>query len=596
MDEGKLIADFVASNFEKILSIAKGIYGELDEALQVKLRTAYTNYLKNTWAKYSKAKSFFIRNQPVNLYEYYVHIGLRVGSRTISEPSPTSCFKTSKRIVITGSGGCGKSILMRHLFLCSIHDKEYVPVFIELRDLNSSNGDLNDLIEDVLDQHQFDTSGSYLKRALEAGHLVLFFDGCDEVYPARRSKLIEDICRLSAKYPKCPIALSTRPDDVVRSLEEFTNFSVKPLNLSGAVELISKLPYDNEIRTKFSDDLKHGLFEKHKSFLSNPLLLSIMLLTYGENAEIPKRRSVFYNQAYEALFHRHDASKAGFRRKKETDLDIHDFARIFALFCLQTYEKRLFKMSNMDALKFINKAKSSLNFEFSTEAYLRDLLSATCLLVEDGLEIVFTHRSFQEYFVAFYIVSASNEIQEKLLSRYWKFSVSDNVIALVAELNPEIIERNLLIPKLTQLFEDLRVSKQIGISHAARYMKLAYSRMEFEDEKIIATLRNSENPISMLLHMANEICQTYVFPDKQYFEEEKAKLIDRYGNLGEDEKGNPIRYDTSTMSYRSPMLRDVLEGEGAFSLSYVRAAHRALGILRKKHDDSLESLDKLLDL
>ena len=426
--------------------------------------------------------------------------------------------------------------------------------------------------------------------------LVLFLDGYDEVYPARRAKLISEIRRVSARHPKCPIALSTRPDDVVRSLDEFAIFSVNPLELGGAVDLISKLPYDDEIRKKFADDLKHGLFEKHESFLSNPLLLSIMLLTYGENAEIPKKRSVFYNQAYEALFQRHDASKGGFRRKKETELDIHDFARVFALFCLQTYEKRLFKMSNMQALEFIQKAKLRLNLEFSSDAYLRDLLSATCLVVEDGLEVMFTHRSFQEYFVAQFIVSSTDEIQKSLLERYWKYIISDNVISLVEELDAEIIERNLLIPRLTELFSELGVSKTVGITHAARYIKLAYSQFEFGDERIFATVSESESQVSMLLHLANRLCETYVFPDEEFFREKNARLIRRYGDANMNGTDERVLFKTSEVSHRSPVLREVLEGEGAFSISYLRAAYRALKMLQKKHNERLESLDRLLDL
>lgn len=593
MDEGKLIADFLAANLEKILSIGKAVYGEVDERIQINLRTAYTSYLEKTASRYSKAKSFFVRDRPVNLYDYYVPIGLRCGTTTISKPSPTSCFRKSSRFVITGSGGCGKSVLMRHLFLQSIQDAKYVPVFIELRDLNADDRGLMALLEDILQQHNFDTSGSYLEKALEAGHFCLFFDGYDEVYPSIRSQLITDIRRLSATYSTCPIALSTRPDDVVRSLDEFVIFSVNPLELSGAVELISKLPYDDEIREKFTDDLQQGLFKKHNSFLSNPLLLSIMLLTYGENAEIPKRRSVFYNQAYEALFQRHDASKGGFRRQKETELDIHDFGRVFSLFCLQTYEKRLFKMTSVQALQFIEKTKAPLQLDFPSQAYLNDLLSATCLLVEDGLEIMFTHRSFQEYFVAQYIVSASDEVQRKVLDRYWKYVLSDNVISLVEELNPEIIERNLLLPRLQDLFKELEVKREVGITHAARYIKLAYSTIEFDKNTIACTLRDEENPISQLLSIAIRMNNTYTPPR---IGKVKRHSMTPYRRVDDDDLKAGSVFNTSTLSYRSQPLRNVLLSPGAFSLAHVQSGYRALKVLEKKHKERFVSLDNLLDL
>jgi len=61
MDDGKFAADFIAKNIEKIWGIGKKTFKVFDETIQIKLKTAYTNYLTNTKDKYSKSKSFFIR-------------------------------------------------------------------------------------------------------------------------------------------------------------------------------------------------------------------------------------------------------------------------------------------------------------------------------------------------------------------------------------------------------------------------------------------------------------------------------------------------------------------------------------------------------
>ncbi len=41
-----------------------------------------------------------------------------------------------------------------------------------------------------------------------------------------------------------------------------------------------------------------------------------MLLTYGQSLDIPNKLNIFYNQAYEVLFQRHDTLKGGFQRNK----------------------------------------------------------------------------------------------------------------------------------------------------------------------------------------------------------------------------------------------------------------------------------------
>src|SRR6185503_8614326 len=131
--------------------------------------------------------------------------------------------------------------------------------------------------------------------------------------------------------------------------------------LDQACELVQKLPFESEFTSKFLKDLRDTLFAKHNSFLSNPLLLSIMLLTYGQSADIPNKLNVFYNQAYEALFQRHDALKGAFQRDRSTGLDIQDFAKVFAAFSLQTYDKRVFQMSKTQAIDYLEGAKKILN-------------------------------------------------------------------------------------------------------------------------------------------------------------------------------------------------------------------------------------------
>ena len=152
--------------------------------------------------------------------------------------------------------------------------------------------------------------------------------------------------------------MSSRPDTDLEAWQQFVTAELQPLTLDRACDLVKPLPYDDEIKEKFLEDLQTELFKKHKSFLSNPLLLSIMLLTYGQSAHIPDKLNVFYSQAYEALFERHDALKGGFQRQRRTVLDIQEFARVFSAFCLQTYDKTEFQFTRTSALQYVEASKS----------------------------------------------------------------------------------------------------------------------------------------------------------------------------------------------------------------------------------------------
>lgn len=190
MDEGKFAADFLSANLEKIISFARKAYGKADAALQITLKTAYENYLSASRLKYSKSKSFFIRSQPVELYSYYVPTGISCGERVIDKPDFNQCISFTNRVVISGTGGSGKSVLIRHLFLSCIHEKSHVPILIELRDLNSYDKNLDDYVNETLLSLGFKANEDYIKNAKSAGHFCYFFDGFDEVTPKSRNKII----------------------------------------------------------------------------------------------------------------------------------------------------------------------------------------------------------------------------------------------------------------------------------------------------------------------------------------------------------------------------------------------------------------------
>lgn len=590
MDEGKFAADFVAQNIDNILSIAKNVYTTVDEKVKISLKKAYTDYLIATKQKYSTSKSFFIRNQSVDLYSYYIPTGIQCDKQEILLPSFKNCLESSNRIVITGTGGSGKTVLIKHLFLDCIKDKRFAPILIELRDLNNETLSLDNFIKGTLDTYGFDVSGSFILRAKKAGHFCFFLDGLDEVDYKTKKTLLQQIKSLSNKFPKCPIFISSRPDDVFTGLDNFSVFSMIPLDVESAIKLINKLPFDKSIQNKFTKKLAEGLFEKHESFLSNPLLLSIMLLTYSENAEIPSKLSIFYNQAYEALFQRHDAYKGAYTRNRLTDLDIQDFARVFSLFSVQTYDKRVFKMPKTDCLKYIDKSRANLVKEFSPEDYLSDLLNAACLLLEDGLEISFSHRSFQEYFVARYISSAAPEIQEKLIHRYLSHISSDQVLFLLLEINPELVERVLLVPELESMFKNLGVKRKVGITHAAKYIKGSYSSLQLHKGRLTANV-NTNGYVVDIGHMAVKQCNTYKFPNNDYFDTKNKLLFEKHAKA---EHGN--RFKTEDLTYKTPLLSDILKMEGAFSISYLQAIFEAYKILKKKHENRVQNIDELLNI
>ena len=587
----------IVANF--IIRIAPNLYrfgSTLIESSSKKNEEAITNtysaYLIGAAERYGKAKSFFIQDTPTSLYDFYVPVRISSGDLNLPKVSLNDIFCLTKHAVITASAGAGKSMLLRHLFIDAIRNSDRVPVFIELRRINDSNFALLDEIVSELESFGFDLGEEYIKKGIAQGQFVLFLDGYDEVKDDLRNELNNQIDVLSKYAPECILVISSRHDETFSRWEDFREFSVEPLSLNEACELVEKLPYDEVLKDKFISDLRSSLYGLHKSFLSNPLLLSIMLLTYGESADIPQKLSLFYNQAYESLLYRHDARKGGFKRDRRTALDTQDFARIFSAFCLRTYDAHKFSFTRLEVLEYLEKAIANVEMVVNTQDFLDDCLKAVCLLMEDGLNITFSHRSFQEYFVARYIRNADPAVQKKLLTRFESTIRMDNVYSLLYEMNPDLVERELLVPRLNEILGLLKVKRKFGITHFYRFLNRYFTSVHIMDEAIRyrhrvadeSYIREFDVDIFVFAYRHCVLDHVVSKTDKRIIRDLKLTLADH------DE-----RLDLDTVSYRSPIIEKLSKVGGIFGVDGLNSVVRLTSRLEQKHNTVQESLDELLN-
>lgn len=587
IDVQKMAAEFVTHNLEKFYGTGKDVLKVAADTARLHLSRSYKDYLACVGERYSRAKSFFIRNEPTRLYDFYVPIGISSPNFKIGEASVGAISAVNRFAVITGGGGSGKSMLMRHLLLKAVMQKEKVPVFLELRELNQTRQSLTDFIKDTLHSNRFTLGDEYIERALKAGHFALLFDGFDELADSFRKDVRKQISQLAKDYDRNVILVSSRPDIEFSGWSAFSVFRMDALTLERACELVEKLPFDGELKTKFLNDLPRGLFRRHHSFLSNPLLLSIMLLTYGESADIPNKLSIFYSQAYEVLFQRHDALKAGFRRERLTGLDIQDFAKVFSVFSLHSYDKRIFQMSRMEALDFIEKSKKLSSLDFSADKFLKDAEQAVCLLVEDGLQVVFAHRSFQEYFTAKYILNAKPEVQERLINKYSANVGRDSVMRLLYEMNPELVERLFIIPAIQNLKRQLGVKRRAGITHYLRYIK----------KLVVDCIINLETGITF------HVKETDLFEVLDFILEQCEYLVGRAHPSRKDydrfwkeyaENNGPVVIPIASLKPQNEFTRHLAEHSGLASRIALNNLLKIEEMLLKKHQNLDESLDEII--
>lgn len=460
-----LIKSGISLGWEKI----KGYFKDLEAELDLEYRTAFTEYLENTRDRYSKIKTIIYRRERKDLYSFYESTEVSHSGKRISTSDINDLLEIDSKILVTGTGGIGKSILFKHLFLNSIEKTIYIPVFIELRSLNNLDNKeilLTDLVYKSLYLNGFKLERKYFDSSLEQGAYIIFLDGFDEIHHNKREVVTEEIRSFCQKHHHNCVFVSSRPSTEFIGWSNFSEIESLPLTKEQALSLVNKIEFDEKVKQTFSQELDRHLFEKYKSFASNPLLLTIMLLTFQKHASIPERLNDFYEEAFVTLFNVHDATKDSFVRDIRSGLGCEDFKLVFSYICFKSYFNGEYEFSEARLRELINISKEKFKdkFSFNADDFQEDLVHSVCMLVKEGLEYRFSHRSFQEYFAAWYTCKLPDSTQEKLLNSWIKESVtfeSDTYFRMLFDLQSEKVNAVIL---RTGISEIAKIYKELGYS------------------------------------------------------------------------------------------------------------------------------------
>lgn len=398
------------------------------------------------------------KDKSVDFTNIYVESKFKSEGETLTDSEIIQAVHDNKRCIISANGGAGKTFLMRHLWLETFaNPKGRVPIFVELRQLN---GHSSLSIESFIRNSAFGTdkfSPENFLKFCNKGIFIFILDGFDEVVQGKRGELEQQIIQLAQSYPECGVIVSGRPDDRFGSWQSFQTFRAEPFSFEQYVELIEKVPFDESTKRNFLKVSDAKFFKKHKSFLSNPLLAIMMLMTFRDNAEIPSRLNTFYENCFNTLYSQHDALKESYFRKKHLDQDT--FRRVFSVFCLFTYVKNRFTLDEADFRYFIEKSAKHLKMSETVDEISEDFLISVNLIIKEGTNYSFIHRSFQEYFAAF----CATNIMVKMTPEFLQLFASkknDSTFKLAYEIHPSLVQEKYLIP----VYRDLSNSERFVVA------------------------------------------------------------------------------------------------------------------------------------
>ncbi len=373
-----------------------------------------SEYLHSQSEKYYFTNTFIHRSEKVRFYDIYYPIKATYKELTTDFEKFDEVLENYNNITIIGSAGSGKTTLTRHIFLHSIKTTKKIPILIELRYLNDYNGNFEKLISEKVLNSNIKPSDDTFIRSLKSGLFLFLLDGYDEIFSTKKQELNRQIEQFVDNYSKNNFIITTRPGSGIENFPRFYDFKVESLNDTDVKGFIDKIVNSEERKKRIYEILKDKKNQTYLDYLRNPLLLSMFILAFESHPEIPSRKSSFYRNVFDTLYSRHDGiTKNSFPREKLTKFEREDFEKILNVFSYLTLIKGKYNYTNEYMTDVLNKILKSINLKCKSEDLIYDLQTTISILVLDGFEYHFPHRSMQEYFTAQFLASLPSDKKQK---------------------------------------------------------------------------------------------------------------------------------------------------------------------------------------
>ncbi|HEX8456641.1 MAG TPA: SUMF1/EgtB/PvdO family nonheme iron enzyme [Pyrinomonadaceae bacterium] len=490
-------------------------------------------------------------------------------------------FQHTKYLLVEGAPGSGKTTILMRVAMAlakalrgdtssalemGFTEPYPVPVFVPLRHFWTywrnlppaerifvSASLLLKYLHVAIGQHTHDNA--WLTSFIESGRVALLLDGLDEVPDEvgrqQASGIIRDFVR---KFPKCRVALTTRPAGLTTAIRNnlltqgrLSHCEVRPLNQEQVARFISawyRALVTNPVESarKAQELIKRIDATPRVSELARtPILLTAIAVVHQSRGDLPERRADLYDHCVKALIGRWDAAKDEEGRQltgeyaEDTKLSL--LQEIAFVIHDQGGDARTIERGPL--LRLLNKrlyldSKQPPTFE-KYNILLEYMVDRTGLIIPEGdTTYRFRHLSFQEFLTARHICDRADDAVEELAPR-----LADPWWREVVQLAPAYKALN-SISDARRLLANLAVHARTQAepeSHASAFGTIARALLDLQEYKV-----------ERLEETATEIKQDFMRvlddPTQPGETRVRAEIAECVGQFGDPRLTNEARWVT----------------------------------------------------
>lgn len=249
-------------------------------------------------------------------------------------------------------------------------------------------------------------------------------DGLDEVQKADHDRILQDIKDFTHEFRNCQFVMTCRIAAREYTFQQFTEVEVADFNREQIAEFAAKwfkAKQDPEKGITFVKRLNNN--KPIQELATNPLLLTLLCLVFGEAADFPSNRSELYKEGLDVLLKKWDAKRNIERDQVYKKLSLKRKEDLLSQLAFQAFERggyffkqKVVEQKIIDYIRNFPEANEDEEaLQLDSEAVLKSIEAQHGLLVERARGIYsFSHLTFQEYFTAKQITSPTSQLPAAL--------------------------------------------------------------------------------------------------------------------------------------------------------------------------------------
>jgi hypothetical protein len=364
-------------------------------------------------------KTLWRVDEKLDLFDFYSQPSVAFKGRRYTVEDYES-FGQSGRLLLEGTVGQGKSMLLRYLTARELIASRRLPLFVELRTLKKDESLCDHIIKKIELLGLRGLDSELFEHLCEHDALLILLDGFDEIPEAEAPARANEIAELLARHENLRLIVSSRPNTGISSVAALERHELCTLKNNEYRTVLARLVNDADLTNQILTELAEQ--RDVESLLTTPLMVTLLAVQYRAECRVPTDKIGFFRGLFGLLLYGHDRAKQGYKRERRSKLPDAAMERGFNALCFHLKkEARGSSYSRRTLVKFATKALENTLPHVDAEAFVEDIIGITCLILFDGSEAKFVHKSVQEFHAACFV----HELQDSSAQRFYQAMRAD---------------------------------------------------------------------------------------------------------------------------------------------------------------------------